>query len=77
VESFPDFDPLRDDELKQMLDGLVAEERALPTELLRTSYERRVLHGKIDIIGAELVRRRRRREDGDESGRPGGSEPPT
>jgi hypothetical protein len=73
VESFPDFDPRRDDELKQLLDRLVAEERALSTERLKTPYERRVLHGKIDIIGPELVRRRRRREGGDESGRPGES----
>lgn len=60
VESFPGFDPLRDPELNQVLDRFVAEERARPTELLRSSYERPVLHGKIDIIDAELARRRRR-----------------
>lgn len=37
-------------ELRQLLDELYAEEQ-------RVSYRRRVLHGKIDILRAELVRR--------------------
>ncbi|MDZ4654503.1 MAG: hypothetical protein U1F44_01285 [Coriobacteriia bacterium] len=37
-------------ELRELLDELYAEEQ-------RVSYRRRVLHGKIDILRAELVRR--------------------
>lgn len=37
-------------ELRQLLDELYAEEQ-------RVSYRRRVLHGKIDILRSELVRR--------------------
>jgi hypothetical protein len=38
------------DDLRSLLDELYAEEQ-------RVSYRRRVLHGKIDILRAELVRR--------------------
>lgn len=38
------------EELRALLDDLYAEEQ-------RVSYRRRVLHGKIDILRAELVRR--------------------
>jgi len=38
------------DELRSLLDELSAEEQ-------RVSYRRRVLHGKIDILRSELVRR--------------------
>ncbi len=38
------------DELRSLLDELYAEEQ-------KVSYRRRVLHGKIDILRAELVRR--------------------
>lgn len=38
------------DDLRALLDELYAEEQ-------RVSYRRRVLHGKIDILRAELVRR--------------------
>jgi len=38
------------DELRQLLDELYEEEQ-------KVSYRRRVLHGKIDILRAELVRR--------------------
>lgn len=38
------------EELRALLDDLYAEEQ-------RVSYQRRVLHGKIDILRAELVRR--------------------
>lgn len=37
-------------ELRELLDELYAEEQ-------RVSYRRRVLHGKIDILRSELVRR--------------------
>lgn len=54
-----------DAELKDLLNRLVAEEREAATrDLEGSSYERRVLHGKVDIIRAELVKRRRRRESG-------------
>lgn len=45
-----DLTALSEDELKVMLDKVVEEELAV-------SYRRRVLHGKIDLIRAELIRR--------------------
>jgi hypothetical protein len=39
-----------DEEVRSLLDELYAEEQ-------RVSYRRRVLHGKIDILRSELVRR--------------------
>jgi hypothetical protein len=39
-----------DDEIRELLDGLYNEEQ-------HVSYRRRVLHGKIDILRSELVRR--------------------
>jgi hypothetical protein len=57
--SFPDLGSLGDKELKDMIDNLTAEENEI-------SYKRRVLHGKIDILRAELVNRlRHKREAGD------------
>jgi hypothetical protein len=50
VEPLPDLGTLSDEELKQLIDDLEQEER-------RVSYERRMLHGKIDILRAELVAR--------------------
>jgi hypothetical protein len=48
------------DTLRGLLDELYAEEQ-------RVSYRRRVLHGKIDILRAELVRRLKAgREAGDD-----------
>jgi hypothetical protein len=65
VDSFPDLGALDDEELKRLLDRLVDEEREVATrELEASSYKRRVLHGKVDVIRAELVRRRRRRDSG-------------
>ena len=49
-ESSVDLTSLSEEELKNDLQEIVEEERAL-------SYRRRVLHGKIDLIRAELVRR--------------------
>jgi hypothetical protein len=58
-ETFPDLGSLSDKELKSLIDQLTEEE----TEI---SYKRRVLHGKIDILRAELVNRlRNKREAGD------------
>jgi hypothetical protein len=53
VEFLPDLGTLTDEELKQLKEDLEQEEHQL-------SYERRVLHGKIDILRAELVARLRR-----------------
>lgn len=58
-ETFPDLGSLSDIELKELIDSLTAEENEI-------SYQRRVLHGKIDILRAELVNRlRQKREAGD------------
>ncbi len=58
-ETFSDLGGLADEELKAMIDRLTAEE----TEV---SYRRRILHGQIDILRAELVSRLRvRHHDGD------------
>jgi hypothetical protein len=50
VEPLPDFASLSDEELKRLIDELETEEREV-------SYRRRILHGKIDILRAELVTR--------------------
>ena len=50
MEAFPDLASLKDDDLKQLIDDLTQQE-------LEISYQRRLLHGKIDILRAELVAR--------------------
>ncbi len=50
VEALPDLASLSDDELKRLIEQLQQEERDV-------SYRRRLLHGKIDILRAELVAR--------------------
>ena len=50
MEPLPDFGSLPDDELKAMIGELEQQERDV-------SYQRRILHGKIDILRAELVAR--------------------
>jgi hypothetical protein len=58
-DTFPDLGSLSDEELKELIDKLTEEENEI-------SYKRRVLHGKIDILRAELVNRlRQKRERGD------------
>jgi hypothetical protein len=58
-DTFPDLGSLSDEELKDLIDKLTGEENEI-------SYKRRVLHGKIDILRAELVNRlRHKRESGD------------
>jgi hypothetical protein len=59
METFPDLGSLTDVELKDLIQQLTAEE----TEI---SYKRRILHGKIDILRAELVNRLRKKHDGGE-----------
>jgi len=50
LEPLPDLASLSDDELKKEIDQLKEQEREI-------SYQRRILHGKIDILRAELVAR--------------------
>ena len=58
-DTFPDLGNLSDKELKDLIEKLTEEEQEI-------SYQRRVLHGKIDILRAELVNRlRQKRERGD------------
>jgi hypothetical protein len=58
-ETFPDIGSMSDQELKAMIAQLAEEERAV-------SYRRRILHGRIDILRAELVTRlRNKRKEGD------------
>ena len=53
MEPLPDLGSLTDDDLKQEIDKLKEQEREI-------SYQRRILHGKIDILRAELVARLQR-----------------
>ncbi len=57
MDTFPDLGSLDDIELKDLIKELTDEE----TEI---SYKRRILHGKIDILRAELVNRLRKKHDG-------------
>ena len=50
MEPLPDLGSLSDDDLKREIDQLKSQEREI-------SYQRRILHGKIDILRAELVAR--------------------
>jgi hypothetical protein len=50
MEPLPDLATLSDEDLKQLIDELTQEEQEV-------SYRRRLLHGKIDILRAELVAR--------------------
>ena len=58
-DTFPDLGALTDEELKDLIQSLTDEE----TEI---SYRRRILHGKIDILRAELVNRLRKKHEGGE-----------
>lgn len=58
-DTFPDLGSLSDKELRDLIDKLTEEENEI-------SYKRRTLHGKIDILRAELVNRLRdKHERGD------------
>jgi RsiG-like len=59
MDTFPDLGSLSDVELKELIGELTKEE-------LEISYQRRILHGKIDILRAELVNRLRKKHDGGE-----------
>ncbi|HEY6836235.1 MAG TPA: hypothetical protein VI142_07160 [Gaiellaceae bacterium] len=52
MEAFPDLASLSDDDLKGLIDELTKEENEV-------SYRRRILHGKIDLLRAELQARLR------------------
>ena len=52
MEPLPDLSTLADDDLRTMIRELEAEEDEV-------SFRRRVLHGRIDILRAELVARLR------------------
>ena len=59
TDTFPDVSAMSDKELKDLISALADEEREI-------SYRRRLLHGKIDILRAELVNRlKAKREAGD------------
>lgn len=53
LEPLPDLNSLSDQELRNLIDRLVEEENEV-------SYRRRLLHGKIDILKAELQARLQR-----------------
>ena len=58
MEAFPDLTTLSDVDLKQLISDLEAEENEI-------SYKRRLLHGKIDILHAELVSRLKNKGEGE------------
>ena len=53
MEPLPDLGSLSDDQLKALIGDLETQEHEV-------SYQRRLLHGKIDILRAELVARLQR-----------------
>jgi hypothetical protein len=59
MDTFPDLGSLSDQELKDLIKQLTAEE-------MEVSYTRRILHGKIDILRAELVNRLRKKHESGE-----------
>src|SRR6266403_2329390 len=59
MDTFPDLGSLTDQELKDLIQQLTEEE-------VEISYKRRILHGKIDILRAELVNRLRKKHEGGE-----------
>jgi hypothetical protein len=60
LEPLPDLAALSDSDLKELIDDLQREEQEV-------SYRRRLLHGKIDILRAELVARLQRQVGAGES----------
>ncbi len=55
-DTFPDLGSLTDQELKDLIKQLTDEE-------MEVSYQRRILHGRIDILRAELVNRLRKKDE--------------
>jgi hypothetical protein len=60
METFPDLGALSDQELKDLIQQFTEEEQEV-------SYRRRILHGKIDILRAELVNRLRKKHEAGET----------
>ena len=60
MDTVPDLGALSDQELKDLISQLTDEEQEV-------SYQRRILHGKIDILRAELVNRLRKKHADGES----------
>jgi hypothetical protein len=60
MDTFPDLGALSDQELKELIRELSEEEQEV-------SYRRRILHGRIDILRAELVQRLRHKHAEGES----------
>ena len=60
MDTFTDLGSLSDTELKEYIQQLTEEE-------IDISYKRRILHGKIDILRAELVNRLRKKHAGGEA----------
>ena len=56
MEPFPDLASLTDADLKQLIDELTKEEQEV-------SYRRRILHGRIDLLRAELQARLREKPE--------------
>ena len=56
MDTFPDLGSLSDQQLKDLIQQLTEEE-------VDISYKRRILHGKIDILRAELVNRLRKKHE--------------
>jgi hypothetical protein len=59
MDTFPDLGALSDQELKDLIKEYTEEE-------MEVSYKRRILHGKIDILRAELVNRLRKKDESGE-----------
>jgi hypothetical protein len=58
MEALPDLASLSDAELKDVIRRLEAEENEI-------SYQRRLLHGRLDILRAELVARLQKKGEGE------------
>jgi len=63
VELLPDLKTLSDRELRDLIQQLVDEENEV-------SYRRRILHGKIDILKAELQARLQQQVGGEQGANP-------
>ena len=58
MEPLPDLKSLSDADLRDLIDRLVQEEHEV-------SYRRRILHGRIDILKAELQARLQKQVEGE------------
>lgn len=58
MDTLPDLSQLTDGELKDLIRDLTDEEREI-------SRQRRVLHGRIEILKSELIGRLKGRDEGD------------